>query len=467
MNDFYDNLDYYMQSNPNMFAGGGNKQQGGKQNYVQRSRSQFLQEYADVNKIKERTRQAIESTRPKRGRLQKNMSNKEFVKKTTDSFVKSAPKMSTAEAKERQRWLKSMGLYTGKIDGKWGSKSTAANDAALAAGYRWDNGSYQVDRSSFEPGITDRIKKVWNKYSMMNPVTRFLFDQPYYGSEEDARKLGYKTFVDDNGYEHTVDYGSAMAMNGNLSTRDRAAQQMEMFGITDEMTSNKSGLDRFLYENLPSYSYDVMQTLSNALNGTKQADAMTGRSVIMPEREGTMNEAERNATPFRESLRNLAFHYPDPNRRLKVSPYEKPGQGEFDLGYAFYDPEVQNYILNDPIYQQTTPGGTPVQAGIVSNYYDPVAVYKFSRKQQKGETMKDEKGREFYLNDDNQRVYKSGPAISTVQNPGEQGPLGDYGYGAWSASKDAQGRRVAYDKWDLQLGPFNIPGFELYYKGSN
>jgi hypothetical protein len=116
-----------------------------------------------------------------------------------------------------------------------------------------------------------------------------------------------------------------------------------------------------------------MQTLSNAFNGTKQADSRTGRSVIMQEREGTANEAERNATPFRESLRNLAFHYPDPNRRLKVSPYEHPGQGEFDLGYAFYDPEVQQYILNDPIYQQTTPGGKPVQAGIVSNYYDPTA----------------------------------------------------------------------------------------------
>lgn len=465
MPTFYNDLDYYLGQHPNMFRGGGQKPQGTRQNYVERSQNQFLQEFANVERIKEKTREAVERVPKKRGRLQKNnvMKNKDFVKKHTDSFVQSAQKMSTAEAKARQRQLKEMGLYTGAIDGKWGPKSIAANEAAMANGVAWNGGNYQISRDNFEPGIGDEMKRMWNAYSASNPVTRFMFEQPYYGTEEDARKLGYKTFVDRNGYEHDVDYGSAVM--GNLSTRDRAARQMEMYGITDEMTANKSGFDRFLYENLPSYSYDVAQTLSNAFNGTKQADSMTGRSVMLPEREGTTNEAERNATPFRESLRNLAFHYPDPNGRLRVSPYERPGQGEFDLGYAFYDPEVQNYILNDPIYQQTTPGGKPVQAGIVSNYYDPTAVAKFAVQQMKGNVKTDDKNREYYLNDNNQRVYRSGPAISTVQNSGEGAALGDYGYGAWSASQDAQGRRVAYDKWDLQLGPFNIPGFELYYKG--
>ena len=463
----YDDLDYYFSQHPNMFRGGGQKQQGRRQNYVERSTGQFLQEFADVNKIKERTRQAVENVNKtrRRGRLQKNnvVSNRDFVKKHTDQYVQAAPKMSSEEAKERQRQLKAMGLYSGAIDGKWGPESIAANEAAGANGTKWNGTFYQVSNEDFEPGIGDELKRLWNTYSSANPVTRFLFNQPYYGSEADARNLGYKTFVDENGYEHDVDYGSFLP--SDMSKRDRAEWEMNMFGITRDLAQNKSGLDKLLYENLPSYSYDVSQTLSNIFNGTKQADATTGRSVILPEREGTANEAERNASPFRESLRNLAFGYPDPNGRLKVSPYEAPGSGKFDLGYAFYDPEVQQYILNDPIYENVTPGGGNVQAGIVSKYYNPVEVMKFVAKQRAGKTMTDDKGREFYLNDDNQRVYNSGPAVSTVQNHGESGPLGDYGYGAWSASKDANGNKVAYDRWDLQLGPFTIPGFELYYKG--
>ena len=199
----------------------------------------------------------------------------------------------------------------------------------------------------------------------------------YRGPMEDARKLGYKHYMDPNtGEIFKVDY--SVAPEDSVSPRTIASAQMKKYGITQEQAQDKSQLHKFLYEHAPSNGYNIPIMIEGIIrDDVPIADSKTGKA-IQGERNRKTSEAiehaigsiyekltgsnklidlannsasyNRNLTKKREDLRNLLMGYPIKNGTIEVAPQDSsiiPGRS-FKNGYAFrfVDKSPLNYVSN-------------------------------------------------------------------------------------------------------------------------
>lgn len=274
-----------------------------------------------------------------------------------------------------------------------------------------------------------------NFIGRQHPYTRAFVRHPYHGTEEEARKLGYKYYTTNNFTRYPVNY----EVQDQATIQDRAQAQIDKYGITEEQVRDKSPFGTFVYEYSPGYGYNWLRLAENAIRGNKVrengqrntekietpvADNITSMLAHVSDFFGGNKFAsdlrESNTYPINESaqrsdISNYYFGYPMQGKTLKVSPYTQTGRGDKpDQGYFMQFTNNSN-IWRDPAYARAQPGGSGVEAT--------------------GENM-----------------------------------------GTWGASKDQQGKKVYYDKWDInplthisgleQLPNINSIGtsFELYGK---
>lgn len=367
-------------------------------------------------------------------------------------------------AQSIQQQLKDAGYNlgtTGKnkdgVDGSWGNKSQAALDQALKDGYIYDEktaniykkekpklkeksstASYQYsmnpmfgtpitptksttsNKQNDDPGLIadtfNWLGRQFPTYSVIGGFTK----HPYKGSEEEARKLGYKHYTEDGFTRHTVDY--SVPNQENMTDQQRSQAQIDKYGITQEQVRDKSPVSSFVYNYAPGYGYNVLRFIENVARNNKVrqdgqpakktiktpvADAITEGTADVLDFIGANKLAgdlrESNTYPINESkqrndLSNYYFGYPMNGRSIKVSQHTETGKGNRPDNKYFMEFVNDSHIYRDPAYAEAVPGGGGVEAT--------------------GENM-----------------------------------------GTWSASKDKQGRKAYYDKWDIN--PLtHIPGLE-------
>lgn len=203
--------------------------------------------------------------------------------------------------------------------------------------------------------------------------------RPFRGSEEDARKVGYHTRVDESGNVVPVTYPVASkdsVYHINPITGERtldrtqiARGQMERYGITEKQTRNKGYITRKAYEYSTPYGYNIDQTIENAIRGNRVMDPET----MLPtgnKNETPVSDKIREAvfdiagvfgkdihleqykpvpSKTRADLRNLYFGYPTQYGTIEVTD-QTPSKGQFEQGYGFrfkdknpfYNPEFNS-----------------------------------------------------------------------------------------------------------------------------
>lgn len=203
--------------------------------------------------------------------------------------------------------------------------------------------------------------------------------RPFRGSEEDARKVGYRTRVDESGNVVPVTYPVASkdsVYHTNPITGERtldrtqiARGQMERYGITEEQTRNKGYITRKAYEYSTPYGYNIDQTIENAIRGNRVMDPETMlptgnknetpvsdkiRETIfdvagMLGKDIHLEQYKPVPSKTRADLRNLYFGYPTQYGTIEVTD-QTPSKGQFEQGYGFrfkdknpfYNPEFNS-----------------------------------------------------------------------------------------------------------------------------
>lgn len=335
------------------------------------------------------------------------------------------------------------------VDGKHGKGTQKALEAAEKAGYIFKDGQLVKKASLVKKSPENSYETVekpgfWSDLSNFvlshHSATRSFMGRPYRGSEEEARKLGYKYYTDNGFTRYPVDY--SVKGQENMTPQERAQAQLDQYGITSEQTRDKSPLAKFTYEYSPGYGYNVARMLENAIRGNKVrengqrvtekvetpiADEFTETLAQLADKVGLDDFAKDmraqkgyqiNESAQRSDLSNLFFGYPMQGKSLRISSRTETGKGNKPSQGYFYEFTNDRHIYSDPAYNKVQPGGRGVEAT--------------------GENM-----------------------------------------GTWSASKDASGNKAYYDLWDINPlthipGLESLPnmdflgtGFELYGKQRN
>ena len=296
--------------------------------------------------------------------------------------------------------------YAQAVDGVNGNMTKQAIKKAKSMGYTVDENRGRVGKNiSLTPGADSRDSKQSKKISVNGntpkPVTSFgpniprqiieqasvpvsnvvknvtgTFINPfiptsYLGSEEEARKLGYKTYGLTG---NTVNYG--VNPEDSTSVRSIADAQMKKYGITSQQAQDKSRYHKVLYEYMPTNGYDVFMMLEGMAKKDKNANSKTGRAVkgnkkrpiseaveriagktydiITGTNDGTAlaensKRLSRNASPKREDLRNLMMGYPIVNNTIEVAPFDEMGKGTFKDGFAY------RFVDRSPLKNEAIP----------------------------------------------------------------------------------------------------------------
>lgn len=285
--------------------------------------------------------------------------------------------------------------------------------------------------------LWDRAKDAVNFIQRKTPGLSYFVDAPYEGSEEEARKLGYKHYTTDGFTRKPVDY--SISNQEDMTIQKRAQAQLDKYGITSEQTRDKSPFAKWVYEYAPGHGYNLFRLVENSLRGNKvrengkrvlntqptpMADALSDFAAEVFEYANNPEMAQEmraqkgysiGESANRNDLSNLYFGYPMQGKSLQISEKTETGKGNKpDQGY-FYEFANDSHIYSDPAYRQAIPGGSGVEAT--------------------GENM-----------------------------------------GTWGASIDSKGNKAYYDLWDINPlttipGLKNLPnvdavgtGFELYGK---
>lgn len=372
---------------------------------------------------------------------------------------------------ELQKSLISKGYNVGKdgADGRMGNNTRRALAQAEKDGFQVINnrlikGPQQTKKSqqdeksqSTNIGLPETIGISGREGHAMNLATKWVGDRigdtfnyigrkmsglapfigaPYEGSEEEARKLGYKHYTADGFTRKPVDY--SIPNQENMTKQEKAQAQLDRYGITSEQTRDKSQFSKWVYEHAPGHGYNVFRLLENSLKGNKvrengkrvlnpqptpMADAVSDFTAAVYDFVNAPEKAQEirlqkgyniGESSNRNDLSNLYFGYPMQGKSLRISERTQTGKGNKpDQGY-FYEFVNDGNIYHDPAYSEAIPGGSGIQAS--------------------GENM-----------------------------------------GDWGASIDSEGRKAYYDLWDINpltaIGLKGLPnvdligtGFELYGK---
>ena len=269
-------------------------------------------------------------------------------------------KLNKAENKESikalQRELLAHGYDLGKsgenkdgVDGVIGPKTLRALRA------------YRNEKPKVEYGnVEDPLPIINAVYTVASniPGLKYFVPNSFRGTEDEARNLGYKTYIDPvDGKRKSVNYPVTLDGNDAPTKRDIAAAQMRKYGITGDFTSDKSAYQRNNYAYLPAYGYNFLAPFYNKKENLPVADPFTGRAVRLgADRVETGAEKAKDwynrvfadkmgksvvytyadASPAREDYRNLYFGYPQRNNTLMVNEnVDRMNSGEFRTGYAF------------------------------------------------------------------------------------------------------------------------------------
>lgn len=355
--------------------------------------------------------------------------------------------------------------YKKAVDGHDGRMTQAALKKAQEAGYTYKNGQLiapkkkQSQQNQGQPymmgsvwGMSPRSNKqimhtesnddpgfisdALNYYGRNNLLTMGFVKKPYEGTEEQARKLGYKYYTTDGFTRHPVSY--SVPNQENLNAQQLAQAQLDLYGITQEQVRDKSPISTLVYEYSPGYGYNVARMIENVIRNNKVrengkattktiktpiADKVTAKVADILDTMGSTklaNEVRENNTygitesPQRSDLSNLYFGYPMNGRSLRISEKTETGKGNKPENGYFFEFSNDGHIYQDPAYQ---------------------------------------------------RASASKPAQASGENMGN-----------WSASVDTNGKRAYYDMWDINPlthipGLAGLPnmrflgtGFELYGK---
>lgn len=245
------------------------------------------------------------------------------------------------------------------VDGINGKGTKKAIQRAKSMGYDVDESNGTIRK----PTPINQSRSTNNVLSSALNVGKNIIGQiipiiplSYAGTEEEARKLGYKTYGLTG---KPVDYG--VAPEDSTSARTIAGAQMKKYRITSQQTQDKSKLHNMLYEYMPTNGYDVLMMAEGMVRKDKNADSKTGKAVrgekkrpvteiiekalgsiydfVTGSSDGTERAQKnksynRNSTSKREDLRNLMMGYPIVNGTIEISPYVM-GKGRTQDGFTY------------------------------------------------------------------------------------------------------------------------------------
>lgn len=347
------------------------------------------------------------------------------------------------DTKAMQEALLAKGYDLGKwgADGKWGNATQAALDKAAADGYIYEKGKlvkkpeekqststtqytthpmFGVSFPSAETmsnavdAVSNFTGDVINYMGRKTPIVKYFVHNPYYGSEEDARKLGYKHYTTNGFTRHPVNY--SVPNEDQLSNKDRAATQLGLYGITSEQTRDKSPISTIVYQYAPGYGYNPLKLVENVVTGNplRRNGKRTGNDASTPYTNTLMQYiSESSYAP--ESLKSAA--------KKSLNHGVNDSNTRFDLINTYFGyPQLYNTLQISN--EESLPGGNaPVQG-----YF-----YKFTN-----DNTSISKGRNTKRN-------------TSVHTKGEN--MNTYTVG------NDNGKGWYYDLWDINPVT-HIPGFE-------
>lgn len=274
-----------------------------------------------------------------------------------------------------QQQLRSLGYDIGKTgaDGIMGNSTKTALANAEKDGYTLQGQKLVKKVSTNQPqksqpqksegSLFHGIMSKWantpvNPEDPIGNILRAFYKGAYQGTEEDARRLGYENYQPQGSFRA---YPVSYATEGDHATiQDRAQAQLDQYGITSEQTQDKSRFQKWQYQYLPGYGYNVLHLLENYNEGTPVASSETGKAVYLdrnPEDSWAYQYGHQaanasgkgmkyffgNMSHAREDYRNLYYGYPQQHNTLSINKDVKAkNSGEFRDGYAYvqksYDP---------------------------------------------------------------------------------------------------------------------------------
>ena len=274
-----------------------------------------------------------------------------------------------------QQQLRSLGYDIGKTgaDGIMGNSTKTALANAEKDGYTLQGQKLVKKVSTNQPqksqpqksegSLFHGIMSKWantpvNPEDPIGNILRAFYKGAYQGTEEDARRLGYENYQPQGSFRaYPVSYETE---GDHASIQDRAQAQLDQYGITSEQTQDKSRFQKWQYQYLPGYGYNVLHLLENYNEGTPVADSRTGKAVYLdrnPEDSWAYQYGHQaanasgkgmkyffgNMSHAREDYRNLYYGYPQQHNTLSINKDVKAkNSGEFRDGYAYvqksYDP---------------------------------------------------------------------------------------------------------------------------------
>lgn len=161
--------------------------------------------------------------------------------------------------------------------------------------------------------------------------------KPYIGNLADARRLGYKTYLNTDQMQiQPVDYGVTLdeiiAANPNYDgsyeqfNLGRAMAQMNKYKITQEYALDKSTVSKLLYAYIPKRGYNPFHVIDNYLIDRKWANPETGEELFGAHDPSKQRISEamyvgslglrgdlsswENKDMYRHDMRNLYAGYP-------------------------------------------------------------------------------------------------------------------------------------------------------------
>ena len=274
-----------------------------------------------------------------------------------------------------QKQLRSLGYDIGKTgaDGIMGNSTKTALANAEKDGYTLQGQKLVKKVSTNQPqksqpqksegSLFHGIMSKWantpvNPEDPLGNILRAFYKGAYQGTEEDARRLGYENYQPQGSFRtYPVSYETE---GDHASIQDRAQAQLDQYGITSEQTQDKSRFQKWQYQYLPGYGYNVLHLLENYNEGTPVASSETGKAVYLdrnPEDSWAYQYGHQaanasgkgmkyffgNMSHAREDYRNLYYGYPQQHNTLSINKDVKAkNSGEFRDGYAYvqksYDP---------------------------------------------------------------------------------------------------------------------------------
>lgn len=355
------------------------------------------------------------------GQIMGNAITKNNSQKTNPYKEMSAEELIATNPKLMQQLLLENGYDLGKWrdDGIWGNASKKAWKQAQTDGYILKDG--QLVKSKQKSNNINDSNDSNNSVYVPNPsffgnLVNFIgnanpfHERAYKGTEEEARQLGYKYYTPNGFTRHPVDY--SIEGSENMNAQQLAQAQLDKYGITSEQVRDKSPMQNLVYQYSPGYGYNIFRLGENIIRGNKVRDKGQRNTEIIetPVADKISNKIANvfdsigfndtandlrasttydiNESAQRNDISNLYFGYPMNGNTLKISPYTETGRGNKPEHGYFFEFTNANHIYNDPAYENAVSGGASVQA--------------------EGENM-----------------------------------------GNWSASINNNGKKVYYDKWDI------------------